>query len=251
MRYVTLAALRSPGLTQFSRVAIFVVLFLVADASSAAASPDIIYINACPQGCAITSGTDDAINRKSSIISHAYTFPAFAYSTDVLNSAAACARATLAQFNVHVVLNDPGVARREVILSTDGQGIGVSTSVPELVPFSGQPETNTLAFVFGNVWQGDVDGICWSITTVVGNLYGLDQVTNCPDIMSYSLCGEKSFTNANSTCDGTVWGTPGHCFSGNTTQNSFQVLLAEAGTPDFIFTNSLEGFEVPHAGPSP
>ena len=251
MYFVELAAPSSSKLVQFGTVALLIVLFCVGDAAVAAASPDIIYINACPEGCTIAAGADDAINRKSSVIPHTYTFPAFAYSADVLNSAAACARATLAPFNIHVVLNDPGVARREVILSTDGQGIGVSAGVPEIVPFSGQPEPNTLAFVFGNAWQGDVDGICWSMATVVGNLYGLDQVTNCPDIMSFSLCGEKSFTNVDATCDGSVWGTPGHCFSGNTTQNSFQILLNETGTPDFIFTNSFEAFEVPHAGPSP
>jgi hypothetical protein len=217
---------------------------------AAVKEPDIVYVNPCAAGCAISRGNDDALDHKSSVIAGSYTFAAFAYSSDVLNNAVACARATLAPFNIHVVMTDPGVARREVILTTDSTGIGIA-NLPEIAPWTGQPEANTIAFVFGNTWQGNVDGICWSIATVVGNLYGLDQVDNCSDVMAYSLCGEKSFTDSNSVCDGQTWGTPGYCYNGNATQDSFQVLQTISGTRDFIFTNSYEGFEVPHAGPSP
>ncbi|HST28342.1 MAG TPA: hypothetical protein VLK26_08240 [Rudaea sp.] len=215
--------------------------------------PDLVYLNRCTGNCPLGVGTDDAVNRKSSILNGSATAPAFAYSDDTFNQIAACTRAVLAPFNIRVTVFDPGSRpREEVILTTYSESIGLSSNIGALAPYSGSREPNTIGFVFASLFNGNVDDACWGAATVVGTLYSLDRVTPCADIMSFGIgCGEKAFTNIDSTCDGSTWGTPGKCRSGEATQNSFAILSGELGLPDTLFAQGFEAFEVPHSGPAP
>ena len=216
-------------------------------------APDIVYLNRCAAGCMIHQGTDDPANHASSIINGTYATPPFAYSEVVFDQVAACVRDALLPFDIHVVANDPGqLMRREIMLTTLSQSIGFTSGITAQAPFDGSPKPNVIGFVFATTLGGDVDKVCEATAFTVGNLYGLDLVTSCPDIMSFGTgCGEKSFLNADSPCDGAISGSAGHCILGNTTQNSFAVLVNAAGPPQSLFINSFEGFEVPHAGPTP
>jgi len=216
-------------------------------------SPDIVYLNRCAAGCMVHQGSDDAANHASSIINGTFTVPPFAYSDSVFDQVAACARDVLLPFDVHVVANDPGqLFRREIMLTTLSQSIGLGSGITAEAPFDGFPKSNTIGFVFATTLGGDVDKVCEATAYTIGNLYGLDIVTSCSDIMSFGTgCGEKTFLNADSPCDGAISGNPGHCIQGNTTQNSFAVLMGTAGPPQSLFINSFEGFEVPQAGPAP
>lgn len=215
--------------------------------------PDIVYLNRCAAGCVVTPGADDAANHVSSLLDEARTVAAFAYSDEVFDQAAACVRHVLLPFDIRVVANDPGTTqRREIMLTTTSQTLGFPQGVSESSPYTGNSMENTIGFVFATTLAGDVDRICESSARVIGVLYGLDFVTSCTDVMtSRTGCGEKSFTDAVSECDGTLLGTPGQCILGNTTQNSFAMMLNSAGPPQSLFSNSFEGFEVPHAGPAP
>ncbi len=215
--------------------------------------PDLVYINRCTGNCPLIAGTDDAVNRKSSILGGSATAYAFAYSDDTFNQIAAYTRAVLAPFNIRVTVFDPGSQpREEVILTTYSESIGLPSNLSALAPFSGSREPNTIGFVFASLFNGNIDDACWAAATVVGTVYGLDRVTPCADIMSFGAgCGEKTFANVDSACDGTAWGTPGKCYSGAATQNSFAILSGELGSTDTLFAQGFEAFEVPHSGPAP
>lgn len=130
--------------------------------------------------------------------------------------------------------------------------LGFGSGVPAIAPFDGTPLENTFGFVFASTIGSNVDNLCWLTAFTIGNLYALDYVTPCAEIMSSTTgCGEKAFRDQASACDGTLNGTPGKCFLGNTTQNSDAVLLSVAGTRDILFENGFENFQLPSSGPSP
>jgi hypothetical protein len=213
--------------------------------------PDIVYLHECANDCSVKPGNDNAILHTSSIVDKSVTLAPFPYSDDVFNAAAACTRAVLRSFDIHVITSDPGpVARREIMMSTTSPQIEIGSGATQVSTVA--LENNAIGFVFATYSGGSVDDICWYTATTIGNLYSAEPVLGCPDIMGESTgCGEKSFDNASFTCDGSEFGEPGKCLTGQSTQNSFEILRAGAGAPEFIFTNSFEAFEVPSHGPSP
>jgi len=215
-------------------------------------APDIVYLNRCAGGCQVQGGADDAINGKSSLISGSHTAAAFPYADSVFDETAACVRTTLAPYNVQVRITGPGaVPRREIMLTTVPATVGLSAGSAEAAPFDGSPRENAIAFVFATSIGPNVESLCWITAEAIGNLYALDFVTSCLDIMSWTPgCGVKSFTNQDAPCSG-AFGTPGQCFLGNTTQNSAAMLGVTPGPTDIVFENGLEAFQTPRDGPSP
>ena len=220
---------------------------------STIAPPDIVYLNRCAAGCTVKFGGDDAINGFSSLVPGTTALAAFPHSDAVFDATAACVRTVLAPYNIQVRIADPGtLPRREIMLSTTSQQIGLPSGIAADAPLDGHPHDNAIAFVFATVAGPSVDNLCWDAAQTIGNLYGLDIVTYCPDIMSYSTgCGTKSFTTQNATCLGTVSGVAGVCALGNTAQNSAAVLITAPGPTDILFENGVENFQVPASGPSP
>jgi len=153
---------------------------------------------------------------------------------------------------VQVRISSPGaVPRREIMLTTVPATVGLSAGSAEAAPFDGSPRENAIAFVFATSIGPNVENLCWITAEAIGNLYALDFVTSCLDIMSWTPgCGVKSFTNEDAPCSG-AFGTPGHCFLGNTTQNSAAMLGVTPGPTDIVFENGLEAFQTPRDGPSP
>jgi hypothetical protein len=226
------------------------------DAARAAADhPDIVYLNRCAAGCTVAAGPNDAINGMSNLVSGTNSVAAFPGSDTVFDETAACVRHALLPFNIHVIANNPGsLPRREIMLTTTATQIGYSSGLRDLSNYDGLAHDNYIAFVFASaIGSTAVDQLCQSAAQQIGFLYGIEHVTgNCLDIEdNVAACGEKSFTNQASACLGGVFNDSGKCILGNTTQNSYAAILAIATASDFIFANSLEAFEVPHAGPSP
>jgi hypothetical protein len=215
---------------------------------TAHAALDLLYINRCSGGCAlIAAGTDDAINRRSTLLSGNRTVPEFPHGDAAFSATVACVRSTLAAYDVDVVTTDPGaVARREVIVAGSGQSVvGISGLLGDS-PFDGTPKDNTIAFAFAVDIGADVDKLCLLTAQQFGSLYGLDFELNCPDIMSFSqACGIKMFTNFDASCGETTSRTcniPGS----PATQNTAMRLALVPGQDEVIFRGL---FEV--AGPSP
>jgi len=217
--------------------------------SPAYAALDLLYINRCVGGCALSPGSDDAINRKSSLLSQNTTVPAFPHGDAAFRATVDCVRSVFAQYDVTVVSSDPGaVTRREVILAGDSQsviGIGGAWGVAPF--FSGVPRDNAIAFAFAANIGNNVDALCWTTAKGFGALYGLDNELHCPDLMSDTQgCGVKAFTNFDAPCGESA--TPRTCnIPGSpATQNTFLRLHQVPGQADVIFRGL---FEV--AGPSP
>jgi len=228
---------------------------VAASAGAAVDHPDVVYLNRCAATCTVTGGPDNAINGTSSLVSGVKNLAAFPDSDAVFDATAACVRHALLPFNIHVIANNPGsVARREIILTTSATQIGGSSGLHDASYYDGIAHDNYMAFVFASAFvAGAVDQLCQSVAQQIGFLYGIEYVTGtCPDIEDNATgCGEKSFTNQASACLGGSFNVAGKCIADNTTQNSYAEILATAAPSDFIFVNSLEAFEVPHAGPSP
>lgn len=217
-------------------------------------APDVVYLNACAAGCTVEPGINDAVARTSSLVNATSQLAAFPDGDAVFNEVAACVRTTLLPFNVHVVASDPGGPRREVILSTSSEQLaGGPSGLAASAPFDGVAHDNWIAFVFADQFGPTaVEGLCATVAQQIGFLYGIEYVTgNCSDIEDQSTgCGEKAFTDQDSACAG-AFSSPGQCILGNTTQNSYQRILAVAAASDYVFANSFEAFEFPSPGPSP
>ena len=226
-----------------------VVVATLAATPPARAALDLLYINRCVGGCALTPGTDDAINRKSSLLSGNTTVPAFPHGDAAFDATVDCVRSTLAQYDVAVVTSDPGaVTRREVILGGSSQSVIGIGGVWGVAPFfGGVPRDNAIAFAFANDIGANVDALCWTAAKGFGALYGLDNNLHCPDLMSDTqACGTKTFTDFDAPCGESA--TPRTCnIPGSpSTQNSAMRLAQVPGHADVIFRGL---FEV--AGPSP
>ncbi len=215
----------------------------------AATAPDIVYLNRCVGTCAVQAGADDAINAKSSVVSSSVSVAAFPWPDATFDATAACVRTVLAPYDIIVRITSPGaLARREIMLTTTSQSIGLFSGLYTNAPFDGYPHDNTIGFVFSTTVGSDVQNLCWETALVIGNLYRLDIVIPCADIMSFDTgCGVKSFTNQDAACAN----IGGQCILGNSTQNSAAILGAAPGLTDILFANGTETFQLPSAGPAP
>ena len=235
-------------------LAVVVVFASTCIEASTTAPPDIVYLNGCVSNCALQAGVDDAINGKSTLVNGSVLLSAFPFSQATFDATAACVRNVLKPYNAKVVIADPGaIPRREIMLTgSAATQIGLPGGTQNDAKLDGFPHDNTIALVFASAIGASVDALCWQAAQVIGNLYGLDFVTSCSDIMgSASGCGIKTFADQDSQCSGLVSGSPGHCILGNTTQNSGAVLMTTPGPSDIIFDNGAESFQQPASSPSP
>lgn len=227
---------------------IAILLCVAAAAPAAAADLDLLYINRCVGNCMLEQGADDAVHRKSSILSGNVTIPAFPHGDAVFNATVSCVRSVLAPYDVTVVTDDPGaVARREVVLGGSSTTIGFPPGVWGVAPWAnGTPIGNVIAFAFAAGIGDSVDNLCWTTAQQFGTLYGLDFEYSCPDVMSFlNGCGTKTFTNVDASC-GEYSGRNCYTTGSPATQNSAARLAVVPGNVVVIFRNSFEP-----AGPSP
>jgi hypothetical protein len=125
--------------------------------------------------------------------------------------------------------------------------VGVPSGAPGTAPTNdGAPIDNAIAFAFANDIGADVDNLCWTGAQQIGFLYGLELEYYCPDIMSYGQsCGLKTFTDHDAACG--AYSPLSKCeFTGLATQNSAEILTANAGLGDRLF---LDEFEAPTPAP--
>jgi hypothetical protein len=223
-------------------------LFACGASQSARAALDILYVNRCVGGCSLQAGADDALNRKSSILSSSSTITEFPHGDAVFNASVSCVRSVLAPYDVNVVTSEPGVARREVVLAGHASQAGQPPGVRGVAPWhQGVPTDNAIAYAFAADIGASVDNLCWTTAQQFGLLYGLDLEFYCSDIMSYAAgCGVKTFTDFDAQCG--AFSAQPNCDTPGApaTQNSAQRLGAVPGRNDVVFRGL---FEV--RGPSP
>ena len=227
---------------------ITVVLGLIPSLFASAAELDLLYINRCAGGCALTAGLDNAIERKSSIVSQNTLIPAFTHGDAAFNATVACVRTVLAPYDVNIVTADPGaVARREVILAGSSANAGLPNGTPGVAPWAnGTPLNNVIAFAFAADIGSSVDNLCWITAQQFGKLYGLDNEFHCPDIDSYLTgCGIKTFANVDASC-GEYSSRTCQTSGEPATQNAAAILSLIPGKSIVIFRGYFEP-----SGPSP
>jgi hypothetical protein len=229
-----------------ARIALLVLALAIAQA---AAASKIIYVNRCVGNCTVTPGPNDAIAGSSTIPSNGTsTLTAFAHSDAVFNATVVCLRGVFARYDVTVTSTYPGaVPRRELMLAGYASEVGAPSGSWGTAPTNGgAPIDNAIAFAFANDIGADVDNLCWTGAQQLGFLYGLELEYYCPDIMSYGqACGLKTFTDHDAACG--VYSAQAKCeFTGLATQNSAEILAANAGLGDRLF---LDEFEAPTPAP--
>lgn len=201
---------------------------------------DTLYLNACRNTCPLQPGVDDAVARRSSVVSQPVTVPAFAQPDSTLRQVQTCLQQVFARYDVAVVAADPGTRpRREVILTTRPAVLGLPDGIAAVAPFYGVPRDNAIAFVFA-AELANAQQICEAASQQLGLLYGLDLVVSAPDIMSYaSYAGHKHFTDSQAPC-GEYAPRPCATQAGGETQNSHARLSQSPGRFDVIFRSSLD-----------
>lgn len=217
------------------RIACMVVALTFCPLRARAVDSHLIYLNNCkPNGCVLRAGNDNAVTHTSSIVTGNATLGAFAFGDDTFGRTASCLRAVFAPYDVRMTTVDPGqLPRRELMLAGRAADIGVQSGSDGISPFSGNPMDNAIAFAFANTIGDDPDALCWIAAHQLGQLYALDNVHYCPDIMSFTDgCGLKAFTGVDAPCGEFADRT---CASGAATQNSDAVLRLLIGDADRIF----------------
>ncbi|MCQ4165513.1 hypothetical protein [Tahibacter harae] len=225
---------------QSGRVLHCLAALLLAPPAGANLPHDTLYLNACRSTCPLQPGADDAVARRSSVLSQAVTVPPFAQPDSDFQQVQACLRQVFARYDITVVSTDPGAQpRREVIVTTRPAVLGLPAGIAAVAPFYGLPRDNAIAFVFA-AELATVQEICEAAAQQLGVLYGLDLVTAAPDIMAYAAyAGRKQFTDSEAPCGEY---TPRACATqaGGNTQNSHARLSQIPGRVDVIFRSSLD-----------
>lgn len=190
-----------------------------------------IFVNR--NGGTYTPGADDAAENSSAILSDEATLSAHTPSADDWDWTMDCIRAAWTPYNVLITDQDPGaVPHMEVVVTAeDATAIGFAAGMPSVAPFSCGVIDDAIAFVFvGEIGAGDAKYICWNTLWVTAKIFGLDNVTVCPDVNSLPAGGctdqEREFLDVDAECGER---TTRACQCGGMTQNSHQLLLQRAG----------------------
>jgi len=195
----------------------------------------IIYLNNCKgettstgaAGCRITrGGSNNSITNTSNIASGnlaAYSGTASQW-TAILN----CVRETYAPFGITVTDVNPGnVPHYEAMAAGLPTQVGMSNGVAGVSPFTCGIINNSISFSFLNLFPGDVNEACWTISQETAHSFGLSHEMLGADPMTYIASPPSKRFQNQSACIGTqgCCQPQQECQCGPTTQNSYQRLL--------------------------
>ena len=221
--------------------------------TNAAAEPPsrLIYLNNCiaTNGCTIRPGFESSINDTSSIINQTANITEF-NAPEVWDEILQCVRDTYAPFNISVTDVDPGnVPHWENIVAGSPTQAGQPNGVGGVSPYdfnSCSIISNSITYTFANIYNGDVNDICWTVAQETAHSFGLDHEYLQSDPMTYIYGGEKRFQDVDAQCgeDG-----PRDCYCPWNLQNSVEILNQIFGPstptpPDVTITDPTFGANV-------
>ncbi|MBK9033639.1 MAG: hypothetical protein IPL61_20640 [Myxococcales bacterium] len=204
-----------------------------------AQATDILYLNRCATGCAITAGSrasDSSASNVSSIARLDSTVPPFMHGDATWDAVVACVRDTYLPYGVEVVTEPPaaGVGHIEMVVAGHAADIGLDEpqggTLLGIAPATGDCSQGGfwIGYAFANSHANDVIELCATVAHEAGHIYGLEHVFECSDPMTYiSNCGQKFFRNLPMRC-GTDAAVPCQC--GGATSNTHQILRRNVGT---------------------
>jgi hypothetical protein len=165
----------------------------------------VIYMNNCKAGggCQIKAGFDNSLTNTSQIPSSNTVVQPFAYSDATWNAVVQCVRETYAPFAVQIVTERPTSGNYHMaIVAGVPQNVGEQQGVGGVSPFGCGYLANAISYSFANVYNGNVDAICWTVAQETAHSWGLDHKFDNRDPMTYLSSGpsRKSFQNQAGSC---------------------------------------------------
>ena len=199
----------------------------------------LIYLNR--EGASLRGGPDDASLNVSSIVGRSpgqrATIPAFRGTARRWSAIAKCIRSKFARYDVRVEERRP--VGEDYIMAVlggrvsdlgmgakgeDGHGHSHATG---LAPFSGEPISNAVVFIFTRTLKQSLKHSCEVAGMEIAHAYGLDHARHCKDLMTYKRpCGARIFTDRDLPCGEHKDRV---CNGGATTQNAHRRLLSVLG----------------------
>jgi len=188
--------------------------------------PRIIYLN--HNGATLTAGYSDSVNDVSSLVNSTTQYPAWNVSSSQWNQVVNCVKDLYAPFDITVTDTDPGnVDHIKAMVGGYPQDVGFQQGVGGVSPFSCGIIDRSIVFIFAEVYQGDLRGVCETVAQETAHSYGLDHEHLCEDPMTYLYgCGNKTFQDVDAQCGEYSART---CQCGGSTQNSVQMIMAASG----------------------
>lgn len=193
-------------------------------ASSQGLEPDvqILYLNRCEGGCALTPGPDDSRQNTSSIVPEPVTIAEFPHDDKVWKQTLRCVQEMYEPFEIRVTDQDPGNQPHvESIVAGHPRDLQMAHA-GGVSPFTCGVILNGINFTFAEL-MGHPKALCYTVAQESGHTFGLDHQLLCDDPMTYlPSCGEKEFRRVDADCGER---DPRECYCGGTIQNSYLGLL--------------------------
>lgn len=189
-------------------------------------APKVVFLNRA--GGTYIAGASDSRTNETPLVSQGSVAQAWTVAEPAWQTLLACVNQKFAPFNISVIDSDPGnVEHLEVVFAQEA--FPALASATSIAPLTCSPVPNAISFVSQTYAAANLTNGCAAVAANVGFSLGLEQVTSCPDALSYKQteCAGAAFTDAALSC-GTTAAANCQCGAG-TTQNSFVRLKAVTG----------------------
>ena len=166
---------------------------------------NIIFLNRCKGGCAITGGFNDSRTNRSSIIRGSTTISEWNKGDEEWEELVACVTALYDPYDIVITDVDPGsgVEHFETIVAGRASEAGMPDNVGGVAPFSCGIINNAITFNFANssFYANGIKSICETVGQETAHAFGLEHEYLCTDPMTYMEdCGLKWFQDQNASC---------------------------------------------------
>lgn len=207
---------------------------------AAPAGPTVIFLNRVQT--TMKGGSDDSSQDISSVVQQQgmsqAMLPAFAGTDASWQQLVSCVRDEYKRFNV-VVTDQRPTQPGYVQLHCGGNGseLGFPSGTGGVAPIDTQQcnvISDAVAYVFTDIYKGDVQGMCEAGAQELAHTFSLDHEYLCQDPMTYLQgCGAKTFQDVDAMCGESAARA---CSCGHATQNSVKILTQKLGlaAPDTI-----------------
>lgn len=190
-------------------------------------APRVLFLN--KEGGVYSAGPDDSRTNVSMVLDTANTVNAWSVSSQTWTTIVDCVKQKLLPFNVTVTDVDPGTVQHVEIVFAQNTPTIFAGGAKSVGPLTCSVKENAVAFVSQPHAEAAVGNGCAAAAQLYGYAMGLEQVTTCPDAMTYdyTACTTAGFTKTAITCGATSSMTC--ACGGGTTQTSFDKMLAVLG----------------------